>query len=194
MLWDLSIRQADLNVLIVYFRVRKSLGIRREMMVTGLTRLIPTECEVGGWPPLSVTFSNEEDRREVLGRAGSLVADRKSNIQITEDMSRQDRQGWCELQRFMLRVMDRYPNSKVRLARERLTVDSRVFVWDRLSGKVDEQRVVTIPIQGDILTSTNGTATRYVQRRTFIMWGQLVLLVPFRAPNKIQIDDISLNK
>ena len=131
------------------------------MNVTGLTRLIPTECEVGGWPPLSVTFSSEEDRREVLGRSGSLVTDRKSNIQITEDMSRQDRQGWCELQRFMLRVMDRYPTSKVRLARERLTVDSRVFVWDRLSGKVEEQRVVTIPIQGDIVSSTNGSTTRY---------------------------------
>ena len=113
------------------------------------------------WTSLGCFISNEEDRREVLGRAGSLVADRKSNIQITEDMSRQDRQGWCELQRFMLRVMDRYPNSKVRLARERLTVDSRVFVWDRLSGKVEEQRVVTIPIQGDIVSSTNGSATRY---------------------------------
>ena len=46
------------------------------MNVTGLTRLIPTECEVGGWPPLSVTFSSEEDRREVLGRSGSLITDR----------------------------------------------------------------------------------------------------------------------
>ena len=40
-------------------------------------------------------------------RAGSLAGDRRSNVQITEDMSRHDRQGWCELQRFMLRVMDR---------------------------------------------------------------------------------------
>ena len=97
-----------------------------------------------------------------VSRSGEFhCGDRKSNIQITEDMSRQDRQGWCELQRFMLRVMDRYPTSKVRLARERLTVDSRVFVWDRLSGKVEEQRVVTIPIQGDIVSSTNGSTTRY---------------------------------
>ena len=41
---------------------RKTLGIRREMSVSGLSRLIPTECEVGGWPPLSVIFQNEEDR------------------------------------------------------------------------------------------------------------------------------------
>ena len=81
------------------------------MNVTGLTRLIPTECEVGGWPPLSVTFQTEEDRKEVLSRSGSLTGDRRSNVQITEDMSRQDRQGWCELQRFMLRVMDRLVES-----------------------------------------------------------------------------------
>ena len=81
------------------------------MNVTGLTRLIPTECEVGGWPPLSVTFQTEEDRKEVLSRAGSLAGDRRSNVQITEDMSRHDRQGWCELQRFMLRVMDRLVES-----------------------------------------------------------------------------------
>ena len=59
---------------------------------------------------MSVTFLTEEDRREVLARAASLVMDRKSNIQVTEDMSRQARHGWCELQRFMLRVLDRYPH------------------------------------------------------------------------------------
>ena len=48
------------------------------MNVTGLTRLIPTECEVGGWPPLSVTFQTEEDRKEVLSRAGSLAECRKA--------------------------------------------------------------------------------------------------------------------
>ena len=61
---------------------RKTLGIRREMCVSGLARLIPTECEVGGWPPLSVTFQTEEDRREVLSRAAHLVTDRRSNIQV----------------------------------------------------------------------------------------------------------------
>ena len=84
------------------------MGIRREMTVSGLSRLIPTECEVwgstllirahykyiynlhmvtnqvGGWPPLSVTFQTEEDRQEVLARAASLVTDRASNIQVTQ--------------------------------------------------------------------------------------------------------------
>ena len=70
-------------------------------------------------------------------------------------MSRGARQGWCELQRFMLRVLDRYPHSQASLATSggTLTVDQRVFVWDRQAGKVEEQVTVTIPIQGDILTS-----------------------------------------
>ena len=61
---------------------RKNLGIRRDMSVSGLARLIPTECEVGGWPPMSVNFQTEEDRQEVLSRAKSLQTDRKSNIQV----------------------------------------------------------------------------------------------------------------
>ena len=75
--------------------------------------------------------------------------------QVTEDMSRGARQGWCELQRFMLRVLDRYPHSQASLATHggTLTVDQRVFVWDRQAAKVEEQVTVTIPIQGDIVTS-----------------------------------------
>ena len=48
-----------------------------------MLRLIPTEAEIGGWPPLSVTFSTEEDRREVLSRAKGLLVDRTSNIQVS---------------------------------------------------------------------------------------------------------------
>ena len=32
---------------------------------------------------MSVTFQNEEDRREVLGRAANLLLDKTSNIQVT---------------------------------------------------------------------------------------------------------------
>ena len=49
----------------------------------------------------------------------------------------------------------------MKLGREKLTVDARVFVWDRLAGKVEEQRTVTIPIQGDVLSSINGN-NRYL--------------------------------
>ena len=109
-------------------------------------------------------------------------------------MSRTARHGWCELQRFMLRVLDRYPHRSVRdiirnqdcilyshyifssqcrlhTAGESLTVDGRVFVWDGAAGKVEEQVTVTIPVQGEIITSKSAGN---------------------RAPSKIQIDDIAL--
>ena len=35
---------------------------------------------------MSVTFLTEEDRREVLARAASLVMDRKSNIQVNTNI------------------------------------------------------------------------------------------------------------
>ena len=63
----------------------------------------------------------------------------------------------------MLYSNARYPQSQVKLSRDRLTVDARVFVWDRLSGKVEEQRLVTIPIQGEVLTATNGNGLRCVE-------------------------------
>ena len=50
-------------------------------------------------------------------------------------------------------------------------MDGRVFVWDRALGKVEEQVTVTIPVQGEILTSKSAQN---------------------RAPSKIQIDDITL--
>ena len=61
--------------------IRKSLGIRREVMITGMTRLIPTENEVGGWPPMSVSFQYPEDRDEVLGKAGAVKG---TNIKVTK--------------------------------------------------------------------------------------------------------------
>ena len=61
--------------------IRKSLGVRREVMITGMTRLIPTENEVGGWPPMSVSFQYPEDRDEVLDKAGAVKG---TNIQVLE--------------------------------------------------------------------------------------------------------------
>ena len=58
--------------------------------------------QVGGWPPLSVTFQTEEDRQEVLARAASLVTDRASNIQVTRDTV----VTWCNLTWFQLTSLD----------------------------------------------------------------------------------------
>ena len=40
---------------------RRQMGIRREMMMTGLARLTPTRAEIGGWPPLAVSFQHPQD-------------------------------------------------------------------------------------------------------------------------------------
>ena len=74
----------------------------------------------------------------------------------------------------MTLVMSRiFFSSQCRLhtAGESLNVDGRVFVWDGAGGKVEEQVTVTIPIQGEIITSKSAGN---------------------RAPSKIQIDDIAL--
>ena len=88
--------------------------------------------------------------------------------QVTEDMSRQKRHAWCELQRFMFRVMDRYPHSQYKLSSDSLLVDGRVFVWDKMSGKVEEQVTAIIPVQGEIVTSAAAT-TRYFKNMNILM-------------------------
>ena len=40
---------------------RRQMGIRREMMMTGLARLTSTRAEIGGWPPLAVSFQHPQD-------------------------------------------------------------------------------------------------------------------------------------
>ena len=60
---------------------------------------------------------------------------------------------------------------RLHTAGESLSVDGRVFVWDGAAGKVEEQVTVTIPVQGEIITSKSAGN---------------------RAPSKIQIDDIAL--
>ena len=71
-------------------------------------------------------------------------------------MSRTNRQGWCELHRFMFKVLDRYPQTQCRLTSDALYVDGRMFVWDSVSGQVEELVTVTIPVQGEVITSAAG--------------------------------------
>ena len=40
--------------------LRRNLGIRREMMVTGLQRLTPSRADIEGWPPLVVTLQHPQ--------------------------------------------------------------------------------------------------------------------------------------
>ena len=66
--------------------VRTRLGIRREIMLVNIFRLTPTKyvgykgsisntllrSEVGGWPPLVITFQHYYDKEAILNRADML--------------------------------------------------------------------------------------------------------------------------
>ena len=68
--------------------VRTRLGIRREIMLVNIFRLTPTKysltyltytpehdylrSEVGGWPPLVVSFQHYYDKEAILNRADML--------------------------------------------------------------------------------------------------------------------------
>ena len=93
--------------------------------------------EVGGWPPLVITFQHYYDKEAILNRAdmlersGILVSSHlsslscHSDVQITEDMSRTVREQWGELHKFMSRVKAKYPTSQCFLKQEKLYVDNR---------------------------------------------------------------------
>ena len=95
--------------------------------------------EVGGWPPLVITFQHYYDKEAILNRAdmlersGILVklpclflsCNQEVDVQITEDMSRTVREQWGELHKFMSRVKAKYPTSQCFLKQEKLYVDNR---------------------------------------------------------------------
>ena len=63
----------------VDFVYRRSLGVRREMMVTGIQRLNPSHADIHGTPPLVVTLQYPQDREEVISRLDLLKG---SNIKV----------------------------------------------------------------------------------------------------------------
>ena len=64
-------------------------------------RLKPTRAEVGGWPPIVISFQHFYDKEAVLKRSDMLD---RSGLLLTEDMSRSVRENWGELNKFMSRV------------------------------------------------------------------------------------------
>jgi hypothetical protein len=75
-------------------------------------RLKPTRSELGGWPPLVVSFQHFYDKEAVLKRTDMLD---RSGLVITEDMSRAVREHWGELNKFMARVGTHPPYTHLQL-------------------------------------------------------------------------------
>lgn len=94
------------------------------------------------------------NRASCLERTGLMVTDIFQcffvvNIldQITEDMTRPEREQWGELRKFMVKVKSRYPTSQCFLKKTTLFVDTRMFIWSLEEGRVMEQAIISIPTQ-----------------------------------------------
>ena len=68
---------------------------------------------------------------------------------------------YCEIFYNMIMSCIRYPDSHCSLNSDSLSVDGRMFVWDQQRAQVEEQVLVTIPIQGDVVTTEAASKTRY---------------------------------
>ena len=157
----------DSLVKLVSDLVRTRLGVGRELSLLEVTRLGQTRVELGGWPPVLLSFEHSYDRDAVISRAGCLD---RSGIMITEDMTRPDREMWGELRKFMVRVKTKYPTSQCFLKKTTLFVDTRMFVWSLEEGRVMEQAVISIP------TTQTPTMPR--------------LNVQNRCPNKLRLEEL----
>ena len=157
----------DSLVKLVSDLVRTRLGVGRELSLLEVTRLGVTRVELGGHPPLLLSFEHSYDRDAVVSRASCLE---RSGIMITEDMTRPDREMWGELRKFMVRVKAKYPTSQCFLKKTTLFVDTRMFVWSLEEGRVMEQAVISIP------TTQTPTMPR--------------LNVQNRCPNKLRLEDL----
>ena len=62
----------DVLIKLVSDLVRTRLGVGREMSLVDITRLGCTRVEVGGWPPVLLSFDQPYDRDVVLNKAQCL--------------------------------------------------------------------------------------------------------------------------
>jgi len=118
---------------------RYSLGITRQLPVKKLARLT-TGPEIRGCRPILVTFNNFKDREEVLAKAKLL---KRSNIYVSEDLSRKTREHRHELQKFLRQVKTRSPNKRCIIRYDKLYIDNEPYVWDEEEARVLPARCVS---------------------------------------------------
>ena len=88
---------------------------------------------MSGSKPVLVTFENFKDREDIL-RKGNLL--KGSNIHITEDLSKRTRESRNELRKYMRKVKRNNPSASCFLQYDKLYVDSKIYVFNDLQGKV----------------------------------------------------------
>ena len=86
-----------------------------------------------GCRPILVTFESFKDREDVLKNSKFL---RKSQVTVTEDLSKRTRESRQELRKFMRSIKKSNPERRCFLEYDRLYVDQKIYVWNDIVGQV----------------------------------------------------------
>ena len=86
-----------------------------------------------GCRPVLVTFESFRDREDVLKNSKVL---RKTQITVTEDLSKRTRESRQELRKFMRTIKKTNPERRCFLEYDRLYVDQKIYVWNDIAGQV----------------------------------------------------------
>ena len=89
--------------------------------------------KVQGCRPVLVTFESFRDREDVLKNSKVL---RKTQITVTEDLSKRTRESRQELRKFMRTIKKTNPERRCFLEYDRLYVDQKIYVWNDIAGQV----------------------------------------------------------
>ena len=115
--------------------IKTTLSVSRDVPVSKASRVL-IGPDVSGSRPVVVTFENYKDKEDVLRRGGAMKG---SKIHVTEDMNKKTRDSRAELRRFIRAVKRNNPGANCVLHYDKLYVDSKVFVYNDVQGKVIEQ-------------------------------------------------------
>ena len=97
-----------------------------------------------------MTFETFKDREDVLKNSKALG---RSQVTVTEDLSKRTRESRQELRKFMRSIKKRNPERHCVLEYDKLFVDNKVYVWNDILCQVRSQ----------ILTRDSGHLTQVVE-------------------------------
>merc|ERR1712106_178297 len=108
--------------------LKDTMMLKREIVITQASR-----DDTG---PVIVTFENFKDRDAVLRRVAFL---KKSNMHVTEDLSKTVREQRAHLAKFMKNMKKSNPDAYCFIHYDKLYIDNRLYVFDKEKQEVIEQ-------------------------------------------------------
>ncbi|XP_059099208.1 protein unc-13 homolog C-like isoform X2 [Tigriopus californicus] len=125
--------------------ISKKMQISREIPILRAKRSW-NGPEVRGSKPITVYFEKWQDKDEILRKSSKLKG---SNIYIGEDFSKRVKDQRVELQKFMRTMRKRNPGAKFLLQYDKLFIDKDIYVFNELTGQVEEMHSGTLDTNGD---------------------------------------------